>query len=82
MGFMEMSCREPEEVSYGSGEQRRSSLTKRRRMRLIVTASVKREQPVTPPSSLPPSRRLTQWDYVKHQSPVTANKALDKDNES
>lgn len=41
MGFMEMSCREPEEVSYGSEEQRRSSLTKRLQIALIISLSDK-----------------------------------------
>jgi len=44
MGFMEMSCREPEEVSYGSEKQRRGSQSE-----MIITLPVKEEQTVTLP---------------------------------
>lgn len=62
-----MSCREPEEVSYGSEEQRGSSLTKRLQIPLIITLSVKGEQTVTLPPSLslsPSSPCLSMADTV------------------
>lgn len=47
---MEISCREPEEVSYGSEEQRGSSLAERLQIPLISTLLVTGEQTLAPPS--------------------------------
>lgn len=89
MGFMEMSCREPEEVSYGSEEQKGNLLLE------STNTSAKGEQTVTSSLSFcllfSPALsythhllclRLTLWDYVKHQSSVSANEAVDEHNRS
>lgn len=90
MGFTEMSCREPEEVSYGSEEQRGSSLTKRLQIPLIITLSVKKGTHCHPAAlslslSPPPhlvSLWLTLWGYVKHPSSVSANEVVDRGDRS
>lgn len=73
-----MSCREPEEVSYGSEEQRGSSLTERLQIPLISTLSVKGNKLSRSPPALCP----TEWDYVKHRSSVLANQAAGVGNSS
>ena len=71
---MEMSCREPEEESYGSEEQRGSSLTKRLQIPLIIYIVSQRETNCQAASSSPcTSLSLTTLSLCGRHSGIMSN---------
>lgn len=72
MGFMEISCSEPEEVSYGSEEQRGEFTLKETTNTSNHYSVSQRGSTLSLPLCL--SLGLTVWNYVKHELSVSANK--------